>query len=197
MAYNVKDVFYLSTGMTIDTGSTGATTSQLDLSAYIDPIARGRQKGTGLAIYKVHWDIAGSGDGDELVPVAESGAFKIGLIAGAGFGDNATGAFTPTGMSQSMSSANSLAVYGADWYGPDAMVTAAASNVFGPTGPMNRTFLEPSTEVPYIIVRDNVCLVTENLVAMQTTSYVNVRLECAQVSLDQATLNQLLRTQTV
>ena len=197
MAYNVKDVFYLSTGMTIATGDTGATTSQLDLSAYIDPIARGRQKGTGLAIYKVHWDVSGAGDGDELVPVAESGAFKLGLIAGAGFGDNATGAFVPTGMAQSMSVGNSLAIYGADWYGPDAMVTAAASNVFGPTGPMNRTFLEPSEEVPYVVVRDNVCLITENLVAMQTTSYVNVRLECAQISLDQATLNQLLRTQTV
>jgi len=197
MAYNVKDVFYLSTGMTLATGDAGATTAQLDLSAYIDPIQRGRAKGTGLAIYKVHWDISGAGDGDELVPVAESGAFKIGLIAGAGFGDNATGAFVPTGTSQSMSVKNSLAIYGADWYGPDAMVTAAASNVFGPTGPMNRTFLEPSTEVPYVVVRDNVCLITENLVAMQTTSYVNVRLECAQISLDQATLNQLLRTQTV
>ena len=197
MAYDIKDVFYLSTGMTIATGDTGATTAQLDLSAYIDPIARGRQKGTGLAIYKVHWDVSGAGDGDELVPVAESGAFKIGVIAGAGFGDNATGTFVPTGMSQSMSAGNALAVYGADWYGPDAMVTAAASNVFGPTGPMNRTFLEPSKEVPYVVVRDNVCLLTENLVAMQTTSYVNVRLECAQISLDQATLNQLLRTQTV
>ena len=197
MAYNVKDVFYLSTGMTIDTANTGATTAQLDLSSYIDPIARGRQKGTGLAIYKVHWDIAGAGDGDELVPVAESGAFKIGLIAGAGFGNNAIGDFVPAGMSQSMSVGNALSIYGADWYGPDAMVTAAASNVFGPTGPMNRTFLEPSAEVPYVVVRDNVCLITENLVAMQTTSYVHVRLECAQISLDQATLNQLLRTQTV
>ena len=195
MAYDIKDVFYLSTGMTIATGSTGATTSQLDLSAYIDPIARGRQKGTGLAIYKVHWDVSGAGDGDELVPVAESGAFKIGVIAGAGFGDNVTGAFAPTGMSQSMSAGNPLAVYGADWYGPDAMATVAATTI-GPTGPMNRTFLEPSKEVPYVVVRDNVCLVTENLVAMQTTSHVNIRLECAQISLHQATLNQLLRNQT-
>ena len=85
----------------------------------------------------------------------------------------------------------------ADGTDASSMVTAAASNVFGPTGPMNRTFLEPSEEVPYVVVRDNVCLITENLVAMQTTSYVHVRLECAQISLDQATLNQLLRTQTV
>jgi hypothetical protein len=195
MAYTVKDVFYLSTGLTIATGSTGATTSQLDLSAYIDPIARGRTKGTGLAIYKVHWDISASNDFDELVPVAESGAFKMGLIAGAGFGDNATGAFTPNGVSQSMSTGNSLAIYGADWYGPDVYTGVTAAP--GVPNPMNRTFLEPSTEVPYVVVRDNVCLLTENLVAQQTTSYVNVRLECAQISLDQATLNQLLRTQTV
>jgi hypothetical protein len=195
MAYNVKDVFYLSTGLTINTGSAGATTSQLDLSAYIDPIARGRTKGTGLAIYKVHWDISASNDFDELVPIAESGAFKMGLIAGAGFGDNATGVFTPNGVAQSMSTGNSLAIYGADWYGPDAYAGVTAAP--GVPNPMNRTFLEPSTDVPYVVVRDNVCLLTENLVAQQTTSYVNVRLECAQISLDQATLNQLLRTQTV
>ena len=195
MAYNTKDVFYLTTGLTIATGSAGATTSQLDLSAYIDPITTRSRKGTGLAVYKVHWDISASNDFDELPPISESGAFRMGLIAGAGFGDNATGAFTPNGVSQSPSTANALAIYGADWYGPDVYngVTAAP----GVPNPMNRTYLEPSTEVPYIIVRDNVCLMTENLVAQQTTSYVNVRLECAIVPLDQATLNQLLRTQTV
>ena len=195
MAYDVKDVFYLSTGLTIATGSTGATTSQLDLSAYIDPIARGRQKGTGLAIYKVHWDVAQAADGDELVNLAESGSFKMGLIAGAGFGDNATGVFTPTGMSQSPSPGNALAVYGANWYGPDAYTGVTAAP--GVPNPMNTSFPEPSKDVPYVVVRDNVCLMTENLVAMDTISYVNVRLECAQISLDQATLNQLLRTQTV
>ena len=195
MAYDSKNVFYLSTGLTIATGSTGATTSQLDLSAYIDPIARGRQKGTGLAIYKIHWDISATGDFDELVPIAESGCFRAGLIAGAGFGDNATGVFTPAGVSQSPSTANALCVWGADWYGPDAYVGATAAP--GVPNPMNRTYLKPSEKVPYIIVRDNVCLMTENLIAQQTTSYVNVRMECAQVTLDQSTLSQLLRTQTV
>ena len=56
MAYNMKDVFYLDTA--IDTGtSTGDGLATLDLSSYVDPIARGRSKGTGLAIYKVHFDI--------------------------------------------------------------------------------------------------------------------------------------------
>jgi hypothetical protein len=197
MTYDVKNVFYLSTGMTLAKDTDGATTAQLDLSAYIDPIQRGRAKGTGLAIYKVHWDVSGAENGDELVPVAESGAFKFGVIAGAGFGDNATGVFTPSGMSQSMSPGNALSVYGANWYGPDSMLPAAAANHPGVPGPLNGSFLEPSEKVPYVVVRDNVCIISEQLAQMQTLSYINVRLECAQISLDQATLNQLLRTQTV
>ena len=59
--------------------------------------------------------------------------------------------------------------------------------------------VSPSKDVPYVIVRDNVCL-TYNVDANK--KFVDdvtlaVRLECAQISLDQATLNQLLRTQTV
>ena len=62
---------------------------------------------------------------------------------------------------------------------------------------MFNTVLTPSTDVPYVVVRDNVCLtynVSDNMVK---GTVLSVRLECAQISLDQATLNQLLRTQTV
>ena len=48
MAYDIKNVFYLDTELTLETG-TGvgkSDTVQLDLSAYIDPIARGRTMGT-------------------------------------------------------------------------------------------------------------------------------------------------------
>jgi len=51
--------------------------------------------------------------------------------------------------------------------------------------------------VPYVVVRDNVCAVATIEVAMQTESYIHFRLECAQITLDQQTINQLLRTQTV
>ena len=51
MAYNIKDVFYLSTSTDIASGTSAGGSAQLDLSAYIDPIARGRTKGTGLAVY--------------------------------------------------------------------------------------------------------------------------------------------------
>ena len=150
---------------------------------------------TGLAIYKIHWDVSGAENGDELVPIAESGAFKFGVIAGAGFGDNATGVFTPSGMAQSPSPGNALSVYGANWYGPDvyAGVTAAP----GVPNPMNVTFLEPSKEVPYVVVRDNVCLVYGQTEVAANDIIINARLECAQIGLDQSTLNQLLRTQTV
>ena len=62
---------------------------------------------------------------------------------------------------------------------------------------MNMTYLEPSIEVPYVIVRDNVCLVIEQKVNMTADTTVSMRLECAMITLDQATINQLLRTQTV
>ena len=55
----------------------------------------------------------------------------------------------------------------------------------------------PSTEVPYVVVRDNVCMtyqVADNFVG---DAILSCRLEVAQISLDQSTLNQLLRTQTV
>ena len=59
------------------------------------------------------------------------------------------------------------------------------------------TYVEPSIEVPYVIVRDNVCLVYEVGDNFTSEHHLSVRLEVAQISLDQATLNQLLRTQTV
>jgi len=52
MAYNMKDVFYLDTSI-LTTTSAGDGIQNIDLSSYVDPIARGRAKGTGLAIYKV------------------------------------------------------------------------------------------------------------------------------------------------
>jgi len=195
MAYDIKNVFYLDTELTLATatGPGKSDTVELDLSAYIDPIARGRSMGTGLAIYKVHYSISGTSEGFTPPGTAESGIIRAGLIAGAGLGTQATA--TLTGTANSVTANNALAVMGFDYYGPDAFVGIAAAP--GPSSPLNRTFLEPSKEVPYICVRDNVCAVSTALIAMQTTSYISFRLECAQIKLDQATLNQLLRTQTV
>ena len=180
MAYNMKDVFYLDTAITTGT-STGTIAQQLDLSSYVDPIARGRSKGTGLAIYKVHFDISDS-DGNSPVGAGVTGTFRAGVMSLSGI---PTGSFTLA--DNVMNAASDLMVAGVNFYGGG---TAAGD-------PAPHTFLEPSKEVPYVVVRDQVVLIADITTAMSVSAIVNIRLECAQVTLDQATLNQLLRTQTV
>jgi len=192
MAYDVKNVFYLDVQATIDSGTAGMTSAQLDLSAYIDPIARGRTKGTGLAVYKCHYDTSPSITGGEAIVAAEAGIYRAGLVAGAGLGDSATGVATAD-RAQQPSASNPLAVFAWDWYGPKSTVANAST----PGGFAMTTYLEPSKEVPYIVVRDNVCLVIEQAANMTANATISMRIECAQITLDQATLNQLLRTQTV
>jgi hypothetical protein len=191
MAYDIKDVFYLDTTLAIANGATGGASEQLDLSAYVDPIARGRTKGTGLAIYKTHFSVDDQSS-NEPVGLTEVGYFRAALIAGLGTGTAAVGAVSFE--SNIMNAANDLAVAGFDWYGPDAFGTG----VLSPSATMAPSmWLEPSEKVPYIIVRDNICVVADVGANFNNAMNVTVRLECAQVSLDQATLNQLLRTQTV
>ena len=187
--YDLKDVFYLDTDVTITAATAGAGSAQLDLSAYIDPIARGRQKGTGLAIYKVHF-VTSQGANSEPIDDAETGTFRSGVVAGLGVGDNATGAIATA--STIFRATNNLLVASYDFYGPKSMIANAST-----TPSMYENIMMPSTEVPYVVVRDNVCLVYDVGDNFAADANLSVRLECAQISLDQATLNQLLRTQTV
>ena len=189
MAYDLKNVFYLDTSATIAASTAGAGSAQLDLSAYIDPIARGRTKGTGLAIYKAHF-ITSQSANTEPIDDAEAGTFRAGIVAGLGVGDKATGAVSYT--STLMNATNNLLVASYDFYGPKSMVANACT-----TPDMYNNLMAPSKEVPYVVVRDNVCLIYDVGDQMTTEHVISVRLECAQISLDQATLNQLLRTQTV
>ena len=189
MSYNIKDVFYLSTSATIAATTANGGSAQLDLSAYIDPIARGRSKGTGLAIYKVHVSVNKSGSGGPIDD-AEAGSFNYGLLAGAGLGDIVTGGATIAGAT--FEATNSLLVNSGTFYGPKSGV----ANASAPQS-MYHTALTPAPEVPYVVVRDNVCLVYQVGDNMVGATILSVRLECAQITLDQATLNQLLRTQTV
>lgn len=190
MAYDLKNVFYLDTSTTITKDTAGGGSAQLDLSAYIDPIARGRQKGTGLAIYKAHFSICNSEDTNEVATMAaDAGVVALSMQAGVGLGDIATGGISlavPDGFATS----NQLLVAGANYYSP-----GVAS---GDSGSIDY-YVTPSKDVPYVIVRDNVCLVycVSDASKFTSTSLLSVRLECAQITLDQATLNQLLRTQTV
>ena len=187
MAYNIKDVFYLDTSADITLNTDGSGTAQLDLSAYIDPIARGRQKGTGLAVYKTHFMVS-QNDNGEPIDDAETGTLRAAMLAGAGFGDTATGA-GPGFTGATFSAGNNLMVSAYDFYGP-AMPNAGSATMYN-------DLIAPSTEVPYVIVRDNVCLCYDVGDKFLTAHILSVRMEVAQISLDQATLNQLLRTQTV
>ena len=194
MAYTVKDVFYLSTSATISSGASNGGSAQLDLSAYIDPIARGRQKGTGLAVYKAFFSMGQATDG-EPIDDAEAGTARFGLQAGLGVGDLATGGFTQTTSAYSMT--NALLVASGDFYGPKSMIANANAPVQMINGTPDSQYVSPSKEVPYVVVRDNVCLTYEVGDNFTSNHILSVRLEVAQISLDQATLNQLLRTQTV
>ena len=191
MAYDLKNVFYLDVSTTITKATAGGGSAQLDLSAYIDPIARGRQKGTGLAVYKTHYSILNSEDANEMAPEdSESGVMTYSLQAGAGLGDIATGNAQTAAGATTFDASNQLLVSAGNYYAPASYPGADA---------MPRDYIMPSKDVPYVIVRDNVCLVY-NVSASKTfesTSTLAVRMECAIVNLDQATLNQLLRTQTV
>ena len=176
MAYNIKDVFYLSGSAKIDSATAGGGSAQLDLSAYIDPIARGRSKGTGLAIYKVHFGVQQFNADSEAPDDAESGVFSYGLIAGLGAGDNVTGAASLSATALDMT--NSLLIQSGFFYGPKSMVANASTT----TNMWPNTIVEPSIEVPYVIVRDNCVLiyqVQDNMVEDTTLSF---RMECAQIS---------------
>ena len=192
MAYDMKSVFYLDTTLAITNGAGGGASTQLDLSAYIDPIARGRSKGTGLAVYKVHFSMDDASSNDPaVVNVTDTGILRAALIAGLGTGEQAVSAISFA--NNTINAANDLAVAGFDYYAPDAFGTGVlSSQVSAPS-----MWLEPSEKVPYVIVRDNVCLVAEVGANFSNAVAISCRMEVAQVTLDQATLNQLLRTQTV
>jgi len=194
MAYTIKDVFYLSTTAQIDAATANGGSAQLDLSAYIDPIARGRSKGTGLAVYKTYYSIGQSAQG-EPIDDAEAGSCRFGLVAGLGVGDNVTGGATWGTALFSMT--NALLVSSGDFYGPKSMVANASTTPTMINGTPDSQYVSPSEDVPYVIVRDNVCLVYEVGDNFTAEHHLSVRLEVAQITLDQATLNQLLRTQTV
>jgi len=191
MAYNIKDVFYLDTSVTIAAATAAGGVGQLDLSAYIDPIARGRSKGTGLAVYKVHWNVMRSGDDSDPIDDAEVGEFSFGLLAGFGSGDIATGGANMSDTA--FSNTNNLLISSGQFYGPKSTVANAST----PMTWFPNIMVEPSTEVPYVVVRDNVCLCYQIHTNLTSATHLSFRMEVAQITLDQATLNQLLRTQTV
>ncbi len=195
MAYNYKDVFYLSAQHETENSTYGSSGVEgivpIDVSAYVDPIARGKARGTGLALYRVHIDASTGGQGKPIA-VAEDGAMRTGLTVKeyATTGDNVAGI---TGDQLTCSS--DLLAWGMDFQGC-SNASPSTTNVTVTKLPDMNVFLKPSDEVPYIVVRDSLNWLFTCGAALNADIFWSIRMECAQVTLDTNTLNQLLRTQT-
>ena len=192
MAYNLKDVFFLGATDEYPSSTYGSAGIEgnipIDVSAYVDPIAKGRQRGQGLAVYKVHAQVAANNTGTAQI-ATDAGAGTLGLTvkpyatSGHNSGALQAGDLTPE---------SDLLMYG-------AFYTSPATRVPGQGGGITpEVYVEPSEEVPYVVVRDTIFQIFENTVAMTSgkSYFISYRLECAMITLDSATLNQLLRTQT-
>jgi len=182
----MKDVFFLNTNLTVEDATAGDTTTQLDVSSYVNTIARRGVKGQGLAIYRVEWSISSNDDESDPVAETETGIFRAALLAGAGLGTNVTGVLA-LGASNKLGPSNDNLIAGMDFYGG-----AGGGN----TAPYFNEFISPSKEVPFIVVRDNVCLVASQEANAAVDIVVTIRMECALVTLGTDVLNQLLLTQT-
>ena len=192
MAYNLKDVFYLGATDEYPSGTYGSSGIEgnipIDVSAYVDPIAKGRQRGQGLAVYKVHSQVAGDNVGNPQIST-DAGQGALGLTvkpyttSGHNSGALQSGDLTPE---------SDLLIWGANYTSPATMVPGQGS------GTIPEVFCEPSADVPYVVVRDTIFQIFENSTALSANDdyYISYRLECAMITLDSATLNQLLRTQT-
>ena len=192
MTYTLKNVFYLGATDEYPASTYGSAGIEgnipIDVSAYVDPIAKGRTRGQGLAVYRVHQQ--GAGDVTGNIPSATdagSGVFGLTVKPYATSGDNSTalesGDLTPE---------SDLLIWGGFYTSPATMVPGQGS------GMTAEVFCEPSDEVPYVCVRDTIfhCFETTQGLSADDDYYVSYRLECAMITLDTATLNQLLRTQT-
>jgi len=199
MGYDLKNVFYLdgSVSTAQPDGTVGlagdSLSGQFDLSSYVDPIGKGRTSGVGLAIYRVQFGLSSSSSGSDPIDMTETGVMRAGLVAGAGTGNVGAGTALAVNSSNAPSAKNDLTVAAFDFYGPKSSIANAST----PGGFTYREFITPSKEVPYVVVRDNVCLIGVLKETFTAEMFIQFRMECAMIALDKSTLNQLLRTQTV
>ena len=192
MSYTLKDVFYLGAQHEYPAATYGSAGIEgnipLDVSAYVDPIAKGRQRGQGLAVYKVHCQVSSDEMGTKQIATDE-GAATFGLTVKP---YNTSGDNSQALTGDDLSPSSDLAMYLANYTAPANIVPGQGS------GLAPEVTLKPSKEVPYVVVRDTIFQIFETSVGMSSSDsfFISYRLECAMISLDTATLNQLLRTQT-
>jgi len=189
MSYDLKNVFYLGNNQEYAGGAAASKEwiNPIDVSAYVDPISKGRSRGQGLAVYKVHVSWQKDDGGPPLVaetaqitmalsvkPYTTTGDILAGEVA---FGD--------------MQASNDLVIHGEQFQG-----ATAGGALIGSTAMINQPFVTPSEKVPYVVVRDTIFQVASTGYVIAGDIQCSVRMECAMITLDTATLNQLLRTQT-
>ncbi len=189
MTYSLKDVFYLSFEHEYETSDYNNANENgitaIDVSAYVDPIAKGSRRGQGLAVYKV-WAQAGS---SQNVPVKSdemsSNAFALTVKPYTTTGDGLSSALDRTDLGP----ASDVCIWSGQNYGTGAYAGSEPTVV---------TTCAPSEDVPFVVVRDTIYAIFQNgHAALTNDQMISYRLECAMITLDTATLNQLLRTQTV
>jgi len=191
MTYDIRNVFYLDAGTDISAalGTVAASVSgvTMDISSYIDPVATGRTTGVGLAVYRAHFSL---GDTNNNGPIGngQTGSGRMGVVVG---DLGLTGAYSVIAAPASftLGNSNQNLIASKDFFAPKY-------SSYG--GVYTNDNLSPSDEVPYVAVRDTLNLVWgagDTVIA--GVMHMSVRLECAQIKLTGAVLNQLLRTQTV
>ena len=185
MSYDLKNVFYLGNLQEYPDSiiATGESVQPIDVSAYVDPISKGRAKGQGLAVYRVHFNASTTAGAPCLAN--ETAAFTVGLSVKpyTTTGDGITGVIAYGDLSPS----SDLLIYGQEFIGQ-------ASGEGSPQ--LRPAFCSPSKEVPYVVVRDTIFQTMHASAVFEADVLTSFRMECAMISLDTATLNQLLRTQT-
>jgi hypothetical protein len=187
MAYDIRNVFYLGNTQEY-AGSTAAGkewVNPIDVSAYVDPISKGRAKGQGLAVYKVHCSMQ-TDHGTPLL-AAETASLGVGLSVKpyTTTGDAIDGVVTFGDMVP----ASDLLIYGTQFIG---QASGEGNDILS----SSNVYCEPSIEVPYVVVRDTIFQIAVCNVGVLADIQTSFRMECAMITLDTATLNQLLRTQT-
>ena len=194
MTYDLKNVFYLDTNFDIPAAQ-GVNTERgrtLDISAYIDPVSKGRSGAVGLAIYKVHFDWSET-EGNAPVGPTEDGAGRAALLVGDYGYSNTTSDVVQEQLTLCVANQNLIAAQ--DYFGPDYAEGGAGAG--GGGFAYENEIMMPSEKVPYVAVRDTLNLVWgQGITASKLVNNISVRLECAQIKLGSDVVNQLLRTQT-
>ena len=188
MAYDLKNVFYLGILNEYANGAwTGKDSVQpIDVSAYVDPISKGRARGQGLAVYRVSHAVTG----DSGCPVVAAETANMGMALSVkpytSTGDLLSGVIEYGDLSPS----SDLLIQA------DSFQGSATAGAEGSTGNLVIETLRPTEKVPYVVVRSEIFAIMSSTTAIGADIISSYRLECAMITLDTATLNQLLRTQT-